>query len=67
MVLVNLWRDISDYAILLIKIAEDISADGVSEQLIHIDQEHPNFIPIYLKSEISKLNQKDIFCDCLFQ
>ena len=40
MVLVNLWRDISDYAILLIKIAEDISADGVSEQFIHTDQFH---------------------------
>jgi hypothetical protein len=50
----------------IIRASDDIFADGVSEQFIHIDQEQPNFIPIYLKSEISKLNQKDIFCDGTF-
>ena len=39
----------------IIRVSDDIFANGVSEQFIHIDQEQPNFIPIYLKSEISKL------------
>ena len=30
----------------IIRASDDIFADGVSEQCIHIDQEQPNFIPI---------------------
>ena len=30
----------------ILRASDDISADGVSEQFIHIDQDYPNFIPI---------------------
>ena len=50
----------------ILRSAPDICSDPISEIFIHLDEETSNFIPVYLKSEIIKLNHKDIYCDGTF-
>ena len=47
---------------------DDICADAVQEPYIHLDLKTANFVPIFLKTELVKLNYKDtsIFCDDTF-
>ena len=50
----------------ILRSSDDICADAVEEPYIHLDLETENFIPIFLKSELFKLNFNDIFCDGTF-
>ena len=50
----------------ILRTAEDICADAIEEPYIHLDLKTVNFTPIFLKSELFKLNHKDIFCDGTF-
>ena len=45
---------------------EDMTADAVPEPFIHLSQQTENMDPCYLKSELSKLNQKDLYFDGTF-
>ena len=43
-----------------------MTADAVPEPFIHLSQQTENMDPCYLKSELSKLNQKDLYFDGTF-
>ena len=38
----------------------------VSEKWIHLDKQTPNFIPIYLESELPQLQMANLLCDGTF-
>ena len=50
----------------ILRTPDDICADAVQEPYIHLDLKTANFVPIFLKTELVKLNYKDIFCDGTF-
>ena len=50
----------------ILRTPEDITADAVQEPFIHLSQQTENMVPCYLKSELSKLNQKDLYFDGTF-
>ena len=50
----------------ILRTPDDITADAVPETFIHLSQQTDNMVPCYLKSEISKLNHKDLYLDGTF-
>ena len=62
----NLIHGVDEKLLEILRSADNICDDPTVEKFIHLEQETPNFIPAYLKSEIPKLNHKDIYCDGTF-
>ena len=62
----NLINGVDEKLLKILRSSPDICSDPISETFIHLDEETSNFIPVYLKSEIIKLNHKDIYCDGTF-
>ena len=62
----NLINGVDEKLLKFLRSAPDICSDPISETFIHLDEETSNFIPVYLKSEIIKLDHKDIYCDGTF-
>ena len=50
----------------ILRTPEDITADAVPEPFIHLSQQTENMVPCYLKSELSKIDQKDLYFDGTF-
>ena len=50
----------------ILRTPDDITADAIPETFIHLDLQTENMVPCFLRSEISKLNHKDLYLDGTF-
>ena len=50
----------------ILRTPDDITTDAIPETFIHLDLQTENMVPCFLRSEISKLNHKDLYLDGTF-
>ena len=50
----------------ILRTPDDITADAIPETFINLDLQTENMVPCFLRSEISKLNHKDLYLDGTF-